>query len=543
MANSTSETSATLSAAAPSATAGYVRWSICALLFVATTNNYIDRAVISLLQPLLEKQLHWSPMDYATIVVCFQGAYAVGLLMMGGLIDKMGVRLGYAIAVMLWAAAAASHGLVAFLPISMSVMGFCMARVALGIAESANFPAAIKAVSEWFPKKERALATGIFNCGTNVGALTAPFIVPWVALNWGWPWAFCITGALDAAWLVFWFLFYHTPEKHPRLSAAEKAYIQSDPIQPTRKLPWRMFFGKKQTWGFAIVKGLTDPIWWFYLFWVPPFLAKRHYLEITKVGWPMVAIYSAATFGSIYGGWMSSALIKRGWSVNLARKTAMLLFALCVVPVLFAPSFCKFTVDENFLTQVKGTPYTMDKVVPAGGAETREKVTMTLTPEQFAGLQTLSGTTYGSAESFFAATNEKMQIDTKALPSSQVEALQHVLANAARDNTQFWIAVLLIGLAAGAHQGFSANIFTVASDVTPKQGVSSVVGIGGMAGAVGGMAFAQLVGYILKVTNNNYMIPFAIAASAYLTAMVILQLILPRLEVMDLSDLPELEAA
>jgi ACS family hexuronate transporter-like MFS transporter len=317
---------------------------------------------------------------------------------------------------------------------SVSVIGFVIARFALGIGEAGNFPASIKTVAEWFPKKERALATGIFNAGTNVGALATPLIVPLIVIYWGWYEAFIITGLLGFIWLVFWLLMYKKPEEDPNLSKAELAYIQSDPPEPTARIPWARLFPHRQTWAFAIGKFMTDPIWWVYLFWLPDFLQKNHGLDLKTFGIPLAVIYIIADVGSIGGGWISGALIKKGWSINAGRKIAMLICALAVVPIVFA-----------------------------------------------------------------------------SMTSS------------------LWVAVILIGIAAAAHQGWSANIFTTASDMFPKQAIGSVVGIGGMAGAIGGMFIAKLVGYILE-TTGSYVPIFAIAASAYLIALLVIHLLAPRLE-------------
>jgi ACS family hexuronate transporter-like MFS transporter len=318
--------------------------------------------------------------------------------------------------------------------LARSVAGFSIARFALGIGESGNFPASIKTVAEWFPKKERALATGIFNAGTNVGALGTPLLVPLIVEYWGWYEAFIFTGAIGFIWLVAWLLIYKKPEKDSKLSKAELAYIQSDPPEPTTRIPWMRLFPHRQTWAFAIGKFLTDPIWWVYLFWLPDFLNKQYNLDLKNFGIPLAVIYIIADIGSIGGGWISGAFIKRGWSLNKSRKVAMLICALAVVPIVFA-----------------------------------------------------------------------------SMTSS------------------LWIAVLLVGLAAAAHQGWSANIFTTASDMFPKQAVGSVVGIGGMAGAIGGMFIAKLVAYILE-TTGSYVPIFAIAASAYLVALLIIHLLAPNLE-------------
>jgi ACS family hexuronate transporter-like MFS transporter len=407
---------------------GRYRWVICALLFFAATINYIDRQVIGILKPTLQTEIGWSEVDYSWIVFAFQTAYALGLLIVGGLMDRFGTRKGFSIALVVWSLAAMGHALVS------SVMGFGIARFMLGLGESGNFPASIKTVAEWFPKKERAFATGIFNAGTNVGVIAASLIVPAITLAWGWRWAFILTGAIGFVWLFFWLALYRKPEEHPKLSPTERAYIQSDPMDSTTKIPWVRLFPHRQTWAFAIGKFMTDPIWWVYLFWLPDFLHKRHGLNLKDFGPPLVAIYLIADVGSVAGGWLSSTLIRRGSTINAARKTAMLVCALCVVPIIFA---------------------------------------------------------------------------------SQTSNL--------------WVAVLLIGMAAAAHQGWSANIYTIASDTFPRCAIGSVVGIGGMAGAVGGMLISLVVGKILEKTGS-YVPVFIIAASAYLLALLVIHLLAPRLE-------------
>ena len=412
---------------------GYFRWAICALLFVATTVNYMDRQIIGILKPDLAKELHWSETDYANIVFAFQLAYAAGYCLAGRLMDVVGLRLGYALAVTCWSLAATAH---AFM---RTVFGFQAARFALGLSEGGNFPAAIKTVSEWFPKSERALATGIFNAGSNVGALVTPLLVPWLTVRFGWPAAFVVTGATGLLWLGAWVALYRSPDRHPGVSAVELAHIRQDPPDPPARIPWLSLLGHRQTWAFAVGMFLSSPIWWMYLYWVPDFLNKKHGLNLLQLGPPLVVIYLMTDVGSIGGGWLSSWLIKRGWSVNAGRKTAMLVCALCVVPIFFA---------------------------------------------------------------------------------SQVSGL--------------WIAVLLIGLAASAHQGFSANLYTLVSDTVPRKAVSSVVGLGGMAGAIGGMCIAKFMGYILDATGS-YLIPFALPGFAYLTALGIIQLLLPKLEPLKLE--------
>jgi len=432
---------------------GKIRWLICALLFFAATVNYIDRQVIGILKPTLAKEFGWTETDYGWIVFSFQAAYALGMIFVGSLIDKIGTKKGFSWSIIVWSIGAIMHawavpigvGVVALCTaifgweasawtLGVSVIGFMIARFVLGIGEAGNFPASIKTVAEWFPKKERAFATGIFNSGTNIGALVTPLVVPWIALTWGWYEAFIVTGIIGFVWLAFWLYLYHTPEQHPQISKEEYAYIQSDAEPPQPKIPWRKLLPHRQTWAFAVGKFLTDPIWWVYLFWLPDFLNKQHGLDLKNFGVPLAVIYIIADVGSIGGGWISSYFIKKGWSVNAGRKTAMLICAVAVVPIVFAAT-----------------------------------------------------------------------------------------------TANLWVAVILIGIAAAAHQGWSANLFTTASDMFPKQAVGSVVGIGGMAGAIGGMFIAKLVGWILDSTGS-YVPIFIIAALAYLTALAIIQLLAPKLE-------------
>jgi MFS transporter, ACS family, hexuronate transporter len=404
------------------------RWVVCALLFFATTVNYIDRQVIGLLKPTLSDEFGWSEQDYADIVFAFQAAYAIGLVSVGRLIDKIGVKWGYGLAVAFWSLAGMAHALAG------SVAGFMAARFALGLGEAGNFPAAVKATADWFPKKERALAVGIFNSGSNVGAIVTPIIVPVIVLTWGWQAAFIVTGALGFVWLAAWLWIFRPLDGNPRVNAAERAHILSDPVEPDTPIKWAELIRHRQTWAFAVGKFMTDPIWWFFLFWLPDFFGKNYGLDLKTFGPPLIAIYLLADFGSIGGGWLSSSLIKRGWSVNWGRKTAMLVCALCVLPVSLA------IYAENLV-----------------------------------------------------------------------------------------IAVGIIGLAAAAHQGWSANLFTLASDVMPRRAVGSVVGFGGMAGAVGGMLMSQYVGGVLEGAGSYTPIFLAIG-SVYLIALLIIHLILPRLE-------------
>ena len=415
---------------------GRYRWMICALLFFATTINYIDRQVLAILttDDAFKAQIGWNDAEYGFVNTAFQGAYAIGLLVVGRLMDRFGTRKGFSFAIIFWSIAAMCHSF------ARSAFGFGVARFALGLGEAGNFPAAIKTVAEWFPKKERAFATGIFNSGSNIGAILAPLSVPFIAVNYGWQWAFVITGALGFVWLAFWLAIYRKPEEHPKLSPTELAYIQSDPAEPMTKIPWLKLLPHRQTWAFAIGKFLTDPVWWLYLVWLPKFLNTKFHLDILQLGLPLIVIYVIADFGSIGGGWLSSSLIKRGWSVNQARKTAMLICAVAVVPIMYA------SVTENL-----------------------------------------------------------------------------------------WVSVILIGIAAAAHQGWSANIFTMSSDMFPRRAVGSVVGIGGMFGSVGGMILQSTVGLILFYTGSYFSI-FIIAGSAYLLALLIMHLLAPKLEPVTLSE-------
>jgi MFS transporter, ACS family, hexuronate transporter len=421
-----------IAAAAPAI--GRYRWVICALLFFGTTINYVDRQVLGILARDLQREIGWTELQYGNIVAAFSAAYAIGLLLAGRLMDRVGVRTGYAVALTLWSVA----GMVTALARTPLQFGLC--RALLGLAEAGNFPAAIKGVAEWFPKKERALATGIFNAGTNVGAVVAPLTVPWIAINFGWQWAFVLTGVIGFLWLAFWLPMYRKPELHPRLSKAELAFIQSDPADPPGKTPWVRLIPHRQASAYGIAKYMTDPIWWFYLFWTPNFLRDVHKLDLSTIPLPLIVIYLIADVGSIGGGWLSSSFIKRGWPVGKARKIAMLICALSVTPVLLVP---------------------------------------------------------------------------------MVESL--------------WIAVLLIGLAAAAHQGWSANVYTLVSDSFPRQAVGSVIGIGGMAGAVGGVMFAVVTGVILQLRPGDYSINFMIAGSIYLITLAVVHLLVPRLEQVDVQ--------
>jgi ACS family hexuronate transporter-like MFS transporter len=309
---------------------GKFRWTIVALVFCATTINYIDRQVIGILAPILQKDIGWTEIEYGYIVTAFTCAYAIGLLFVGRIMDVIGTKKGYAGAFTFWSFAAVGHAL------ANSAFGFGFARFALGFFEAGNFPAAVKTVAEWFPKKERALATGIFNAGSNIGAIIAPLVVPWITLTWGWQEAFIFTGAAGLLWLIFWLWLYDKPENSTWLSKEELEYIQSDPLDPQDKIPWLDLIKYRGTWAFAIGKLLTDPAWWFYLYWIPKFLNENYGLTLKEFAAPLIIIFLMADVGSITGGWLSSHFLKRGWSLNKSRKTAMLICALSVIPIMFA---------------------------------------------------------------------------------------------------------------------------------------------------------------------------------------------------------------
>lgn len=412
---------------------GY-RWTICALLFAATTINYIDRQVLGILAPTLQRELHWSEQDYAAIVSWFSFAYAIGFLGAGRLMDRIGVKKGYAIAIVTWSAAAMSHAL------ATTAMGFSFARAALGFGESGNFPGAIKATAEWFPRKERALATGIFNAGSNIGAIVTPLFIPYVALHFGWRWAFLCTGTLSLLWLVAWLTFYDSPEKHKRVSAQELAYIRSDPVEDTTPVSWGEVLRHRQAWAFVLGKFLTDPVWWFYLFWLPKFLDANFGVKLAGIAAPLVVIYLVADVGSIYGGYLSGAIIKRGATVNRGRKTAMLIAAMLIVPTMFAPRM-----------------------------------------------------------------------------------------------SSMWGAVALVSVAAASHQWWSANLFTTASDMFPRRAVASIVGFGGFAGAIGGVIFQRVVGFLLQHDPMAYRYIFVFCGLIYIVALGLIHLIVPRLEPVQLG--------
>ncbi len=412
----------------PSIKVGNYRWLICTLLFAAMVINYVDRQMLGVLKPTLSAEFGWSETNYADIIFWFQASYAVSYLLFGRIIDRIGARWGFGIAFLIWQIGHIAHAGVS------SLNQMIAARVLLGIGEGGGFPGGIKAVAEWFPKKERAFATGLFNAGTNIGAIVTPLVVPALVLAFDWKIAFVVTGIAGLLWLPIWLIVYRRPREQKALSPAELAWIEQDPADPVEKVGWLKLLTIKETWAYALGKFLIDPIWWMFLFWLPDFLSKKHGLDLKTFGIPLVCIYLLSDVGSIGGGWMSSTLMKRGMSLNAARKTAMLICALLAVPV------CLGAVVDNL-----------------------------------------------------------------------------------------WMAVLIIGVATAAHQGFSANLYTLPSDVFPRSAVGSVVGIGGMVGAFGGMAMAKYAGWVLDKIGT-YTPIFIVAATAYLLALLVVHLLTPKME-------------
>ena len=415
-------------APAPSEKVGRYRWVVVTLLFAAMVINYVDRQTIGLLKADLSKEFGWNETHYADLVFYFQLAYAVAYLAWGKIMDKIGARWGFGVAFAIWQIAHIAHAA------ARGFTGFLVVRMGLGVGEAGGFPGGIKAVAEWFPKKERAFATGLFNAGTNIGAIVTPLVVPGIVLAFGWQMAFIVTGVAGLVWLPIWLIVYRRPREAKKLSATELAYIEQDPADPVEKIGWGKLLTKKETWAFAAGKFLIDPIWWMFLFWLPDFLGKRYGLDLKSFGPPLIAIYLLSDVGSVAGGWMSSTLMKNGATINRARKLTMLVCALLAMPVMFA----------------------------------------------------------AKADSV-------------------------------------WLAVLIIGVATAAHQGFSANLYTLPSDVFPRGAVGSVVGIGGMLGAFGGMAFSKYIGQVLEQIGS-YTPIFIVAGSAYLVALLVIHLLSPKME-------------
>ncbi|MFC0878703.1 MFS transporter [Saccharicrinis sp. FJH2] len=568
---------------------GKYRWRILALLFFATTINYMDRSIIGVLAPTLQyKVFNWSDVDYATINIFFKIAYAVGMLTMGGIIDRFGTRIGYTLAIGIWSIFGMLHAAVR--P-AFSLIGFSLARFGLGFGESGNFPAAIKTVAEWFPKKERAFATGIFNAGSNVGAILAPLVIPLIVLSNGehWQYAFLTTGAFSALWVVLWLLTYKKPEKHPKLSKEELEYINSDSVvESSEKLSWGKLLPVKETWAFALAK-MTDAVWWFYLFWGGKFLFDMFGLNIHSIALPLIVIYVLADGGSIGGGWMSSYFIKKGWTVNKARKITLLICALLIMPVMFVTQVqtgFKVTPDAiskleteqvkvdkqmvnvpvEVINQVKlleGKEYKaarnfQDDLATGYGKAKLENLMSTLVSNS----ETSSGTYMITDKTIEAVNNMQVEdavmLSLKKINSKKVEnkekasleafkgyvekevgketigTFEFAVFDATRTNNLYWIAVLLIALAAAGHQAWSANLFTLVSDVFPKKATASVTGIGGMLGAVAGIAADKALGDVLNSSGPSaYFFAFLIAGLSYLILLGVVHVIMPKMTPLD----------
>lgn len=423
---------------------GKYRWTICGLIFFATTINYIDRNVISFLKSTFTNDLGWTDGDYADVEITFKIFYALGMIGAGRIIDKLGTKIGYGLYTFLWSLVGVATAMV------NTVTGFKIVRGALGLTESGNFPAAIKTVAEWFPKKERALATGIFNSGANIGAIVTPLTVPWIVITFSWQWAFIITGLLGFIWLIFWMILYDIPRRQKRLGNAELVYIESDKDEAVSsvddgvKVSWFKLLRFRQTWAFVLGKFLTDPIWWFYIFWLPDFFESVYKIKLTAASFPVAAVYIISTVGSVFGGWLPLYFIKKGWPVFKARKTSMFIYAFFVIPI------------------------------------------------------------------FFALVLGKINM---------------------------WLAVLVIGIAAAAHQAWSANIFTTVSDMFPKKVTASVTGIGGMFGGLGGIFLSLFVQKKMFVYYRSidqietaYYIMFAVCALSYLLGWLIMHLLIPKMK-------------
>ncbi len=403
-----------------------VRWTVCALLFFAATVSYLDRQVLSFLAKTLETSIGWDNIQYGYITAAFQATYALGLLGVGRLMDRMGVRTGFAVAVVVWSVAAVSHAA------ARTALAFGVARAALGLGESATFPASVKALAEWFPKRERALAAGFFNSGTNIGAIAVPLTVPWLAASYGWQAAFIATGATGFVWVGLWWFMYRKPDEHPGVSASELAHIRSDPPDKVESVPWRSLLPEKGTWQFGIGKFLTDPAWWFFIFWLPKYLQEAFGLSMSELIGPTLVVFNLSAVGSICGGWLSSGLIKRGWQVHAARRAAMLTCALSVTPVVYAPF-----------------------------------------------------------------------------------------------SRNLWVVVFILGLAMAAHQGWSANLYTLVSDRFPRGAVASVTGIGAAMGAASGVLIQVITGHVVQLTHS-YVPLFIFCGVTYLVTLGIMGTLGPK---------------
>lgn len=569
---------------------GNYRWRILALLFMATTINYMDRTIIGVLAPTLQYKIFgWSDMDYANISIAFKIAYAIGMLTMGGVIDRFGTKIGYTLSIAIWSVFGMLHA--AVLPVFNWVV-FAMARFGLGFGEAGNFPAAIKTVAEWFPKKDRAFATGIFNAGANIGAIMAPLLIPlFVVASTGknWQYAFLTTGLFSALWVVLWLKTYKKPEEHPKVSKAELAYITSDSVvESSEKLPWRKVLLVKQTWAFPILK-LTDAVWWFYLFWAGKFLFDVFGLDIRAIALPLIVIYLMADIGSISGGWLSSHLIKKGWSINKARKTTLLICAIIIMPVMFVTKVqtgfkvtpekieqlasSEVKIDRKYVTipqsviddvaKFEGKEYkaardfedelsiefgktAINEFLPIiTEASLTESGTYMITDKTLEAVkgQGISDELFFSLQRINSKKAEKKEKSSLAEFQLYVESeagksisqtYESAIFNTMRTNKMYWIAILLIALAAGGHQAWAANIFTVVSDVFPKKATASVIGIGGMVGAIAGIIADKILANLLTSSGPSaYFYAFAGAGMIYLITLGIVHILMPNMTPLD----------
>ncbi len=565
---------------------GRFRWRILALLFMATTINYMDRSIIGVLAPTLQyKIFNWSDTDFANINVAFMVAYAIGMYTMGSIMDRFGTRIGYMLSIGIWSIFGMLHAAVR--P-AFSWVAFAAARFGLGFGEAGNFPAAVKTVAEWFPKKDRALANGIFNAGTNVGAVMAPLIIPLVVVaetGKNWQFAFLTTGLFSALWVILWLRTYRKPENHPKVSKTELEYINSDSVAESKeKIPWKKLLFIKQTWTFPILK-ITDAVWWFYLFWAGKFLFDMFGLNINALALPLIIIYIMADAGSISGGWLSSFFIKRGWTINRSRKFTMLLCGLIILPVMFVTRVqTGFKITEEKIEKLAATEVKINKKMVAipqdiidelndleikefkaardfkdevgkayGKTILRDKMDLIIEnsktdnetymiDDKTISTISKSGLDNGIVMSLKRINSKKIkdkEKETKEEFQAYVEGesgkyaitkFETVIFNTMRTNKMYWIAVLLIALAAGGHQAWAANIFTVVSDVFPKKATASVIGIGGTVGAIAGIVAQYVLANLLTASGPSaYFFAFLAAGLLYLITLGIVHLLIPNM--------------
>lgn len=504
---------------------GTYRYRILALVVFATTINYLDRSIIGVLAPTLQyKVFSWSDADYANIMMAFKIGYALGLVLMGNLIDRYGTRLGYVASMIAWSIFGMLHALIR--P-GFSVIGFILGRFGFAVSQAGNYPSAAKTVAEWFPKKERALAVGIFNIGACVGPILAPIVVALIVMVDGtnWQFAFLCTGVFSVLWIILWLRTYRKPGEHPNLSPMELEFINSDSeTESEERIPWRKLLNVKQTWAFSVGK-ISDAAWYFYLFWGGKFLFDKFGLNIKELALPLIIIYSIVILGSVFGGWISSHLIKTGTSINRARKSTMLGSAMIVLPVVFVTMLpTSFTVDENLYKSLAASSISVHRLEESGGKKKTVKEEVPFPEEIIQSVRKLDGRSYNAARD--------LSIDLESLIGKEkLNKYEPLIHTNARTNNLYWIAILLIGLAAAGHAAWMANVYAMGSDVIPKKGVASVAGIGGMVGAAAGMLADFGLGQVLTTSGTaGYIIAFLIAGILYLVLLGIIHLLLPNFE-------------